>query len=62
MSRGLLAVNHMRNRRKSMGLSIRKVAQRADISPGYLHDLETGRRLPSIDAHPMTLYRMRRAK
>jgi ribosome-binding protein aMBF1 (putative translation factor) len=33
--------------RRAKGLSLRELAKLVDISPGYLHDIESGRRGPS---------------
>jgi transcriptional regulator with XRE-family HTH domain len=36
-------------RREALGLSLRELARRLDLSPGYMSDIEHGRRAPSDD-------------
>ncbi len=38
----------VRRRRKALGLSLEKLAERADLSPNYLGTIENGRRDPSL--------------
>jgi transcriptional regulator with XRE-family HTH domain len=38
----------VRSRRKALGLTLEKLAERAELSPNYLGTIETGRRDPSL--------------
>ena len=40
--------SNIRRRRKSMGLTLEEVAERAQLSPNYLGSVELGRRDPSL--------------
>lgn len=36
------------HKRKSLGLTLTDVAIHCDTSPGYIHDIESGRTVPSV--------------
>lgn len=40
----------LRSLRSGAGLTLAEVADRADLSPSYVADIEHGRRVPTLDA------------